>query len=233
MFETIYSMIDRVFIREERWRHWVEGFQRTLSITFFALLLGLTIGLIIAVTRVSHDTIGRPGMLLRFFNLLARIYVSVVRGIPLVVQLMIMNFVVLAASRNGVLIASLAFGINSGAYVSEAFRGGILSIDKGQMEAGRSLGLSYVQTMFRIILPQAIKNCLPMMGNEFIALLKYTSIAGYVAIRDLTHVANTIRGRTFDPSPLFFIAAIYLILVLILENVFGRMERRLRRSDRR
>ena len=233
MLEPIFSAIDRVFIQEDRWRHWISGLQATLMITFFALLLGLFIGFMIAFTRVTRDTMEKPPILFRLLNIVCKTYVSVIRGIPMVLQLLIMNFVILAASRNGVLIASLAFGFNSGAYISEIFRGGILSIDRGQMEAGRSLGLSYRLTMIKIILPQAVKNCLPTLGNEFITLLKETSIAGYVAIRDLTFVGNIIRARTFDPSPLFFVAAIYLILVLILEHLVGKMERRLRKSDQR
>jgi len=233
MFDTIYNAIDRVFIQEDRWQHWLSGLQATLTITFFALMLGLVLGFFLALIRVARDASPNPHILLRILNIIAKVYISVIRGIPMVVQLMVMSFVILAASRNGILIASLAFGFNSGAYVSEIFRGGILSVEKGQMEAGRSLGLSYAQTMRKIILPQAIKNCLPSLGNEFITLLKETSIAGYVAINDLTHVGNVIRGRTFDPSPLFFVAIIYLILVLFLEFLVGRMERRLRKSDQR
>jgi len=233
MIGTFLDMFDRVFIQEDRWTLWLSGLQATLAITFFALLIGLLIGFILALIRVIHGSSEKPGVPIRIVNRIVMMYVSTIRGIPMVVQLMVMNFFILAQSRNGILIASLAFGINSGAYVSEIFRGGILSVDKGQMEAGRSLGLSYPQTMLKIILPQAIKNCLPALGNEFIALLKETSISGYAAIRDVTHVANVIRGRTFDPSPLFFVAAIYLILVLILEFLIKKMEGRLRKSDQR
>jgi len=233
MLDTITRAVYRSFIEESRWQRWLSGLEMTLSITLFALILGLLIGLIISVIRVSHDEAENPNPILRALNVLVKAYVSVVRGIPMVIQLMIWGFVILAASRNQLLIGVIAFGVNSGAYVSEVFRGGINSIDKGQMEAGRSLGLSYPQTMLKIILPQAIKNCLPAFGNEFIALLKETSIAGFVAISELTHVGNTIRARTFDPTPLFFVAAIYLILVLFLEFLVKKMERKLSVSERR
>ena len=233
MFETIASAIYRNMILENRWRHWLAGLEMTLSITFFALLLGLLIGLVIALIRVTNDSLAKPPVILQIINRLVKIYVSVIRGIPMVVQLLFWAFVILAASRNHLLIGSLAFGFNSGAYVSEVFRGGIMSVDKGQTEAGRSLGLSYPQTMLKIILPQAIKNCLPAFGNEFISLLKETSIAGMAAITEVTHVGNVLRGRTFDPTPLFFVAAIYLILVLFLEFLVRKMERKLSKSDQR
>jgi len=195
--------------------------------------MGLVIGLFISVIRVSYDTLEKPNMILRILNRIVTIYVSVIRGIPVIVQVLLWSFVLLAASRNHLLIGSMVFGVNSGAYVSEVFRGGITSIDKGQTEAGRSLGLSYMQTMIRIILPQAIKNCLPAFGNEFISLLKETSVASVGAITEITHVQNIIRGRTFDPSPLFFVAAIYLILVLFLEFLVRIMEKKLSKSDMR
>jgi len=231
MLETVSTAIYRVFIQEDRWQHWLSGLQATLMITTFALMIGLVSGFFLALVRVTYETHDRPNLVIRILNRIIKIYVTAIRGTPMVVQLMVMNFVILAASRNGILIASIAFGLNSSAYVSEVFRGGILSVDKGQMEAGRSVGLSYVQTMYKVILPQAIKNSMPALGNEFITLLKETSIAGYVAIGDITHVANVIRGRTFDPSPLFFVAAIYLILVLILEYLVGLLEKSLRKGD--
>jgi len=150
----------------------------------------------------------------------------------MMVQLMIMNFIVFASSRNLILIGMLAFGINSGAYVSEVFRGGIQSVDKGQMEAGRSLGLNFPQTMMKIIMPQAIKNSLPALGNEFIALLKETSIAGVIGIMDITRAGAVIRGLTYDPTPLIFVASFYLILVKFLEFLVGKMEKMLKKSDR-
>ena len=207
--------------------------QNTLVITFFALLIGLVIGFALALIRVIHDTPGQRHTVIRFLNIIAKIYISVIRGIPMMVQLLIMNFIILASVRHGVLIGIISFGINSGAYVAEVFRSGITSIDKGQMEAGRSLGLSYRLTMTKIIMPQAIKNCLPALGNEFIALIKETSIAGTVAIMDITRAGTVIRGLTYDSTPLIFLALIYLTLVLFLEFLVGRMERRLGKSDRR
>lgn len=226
---SVGQVFYRVLIYDNRWQLFLNGLYVTLTLTALALMVGLVIGFFIALIRIVHDSTGR----LRIPNRIVRIYVSTVRGIPMVVQLMIMNFFILAASRNLMLVAVLSFGINSGAYVSEIFRGGILSVEKGQSEAGRSLGLNYPQTMRKIIMPQAIKNCLPALGNEFITLLKETSISSFIALQDLTRAGNIIRSRTFDPYPLFFVAAMYLILVLILEFLVGRMERRLRRSDYR
>jgi len=231
--DFIRNTIEQVFITDYRWQLWLTGLQTTLIITFFALLLGLAIGFSLALTRVSHDALERPPIFLRILNFIARIYISTIRGIPMMVQLLIINFIILASVRNGVLIGIVAFGINSGAYVAEIFRGGILSVDKGQTEAGRSLGLSYPQTLWRIIMPQAIKNSLPTLGNEFIQLLKETSISGVVAITDITRAGTLIRGLTFNPYPLVFVAAVYLVLVLFLEFLVGRLERRLRKSDQR
>ncbi|MCL2221944.1 MAG: amino acid ABC transporter permease [Oscillospiraceae bacterium] len=233
MIDTITSAFYRVMIYDDRWRMWLSGLELTLTVTFFALLVGLLAGLTLAIVRVTYDSSAKPNPLLIILNRFAKLYISAIRGIPMVVQLLVWALVILAASRNSFLIATLAFGFNSGAYVSEVFRAGIASIDKGQSEAGRSLGLSYAQTMLKIILPQAIKNCLPAFGNEFISLLKETSIAGMAAIADVTQVGNIIRGRTFDPAPLFFVAAIYLILVLFLEFLIRQMEKALNKSDRR
>jgi len=233
MIENFITIVERVFIVSDRYQLWLTGLQNTLIIAFFAVLIGLFLGFFLAMVRATHDMTAKPSLSLQILNLLVKIYVSIIRGIPMMVQLMIFNFIILAASRNGVLIGIIAFGFNSSAYVSEIFRGGILSIDKGQMEAGRSLGLSYAQTMRKIIMPQAIKNSMPAIGNEFITVLKETSISGTVAIMDITRAGAVIRGLTYDPSPLIFVAAIYLVLVLFLEFLVGRMERRLRRSDQR
>jgi len=233
MLEFIGNTIYRVFVQANRWELWLTGVEASLSIAFFALLLGIAVGLAIALIRVVYGSSAKPHFIIVILNRIVKTYVSIIRGTPLVVQLLIMNFFILAASRNQILIGSLAFGLNSGAYVSEVFRGGILSVDKGQTEAGRSLGLSYPQTMRKIILPQAFKNCLPALGNEFITLFKDTSIAGMAAITDVTHAGNVIRSLTFNPAPLFFVAAFYLIVVLILEFLVGLMERRLRKSDLR
>lgn len=231
MIENIISVIDSVFIQQDRYLLWARGVQASFTIAFFALLIGVAVGIIVAIVRVANDSMDKAPVFIKIVNRIFKLYVSVVRGIPVVVQLMIFNFFILAASRNQILIGSLAFGFNSGAYVSEVFRGGILSIDKGQIEAGRSLGLGYFRTMFRITLPQAIKNSLPAFCNEFISLFKETSIAGMAAITDVTHVGNIIRGLTFNPAPLIFVALFYLIVVVILEFLVGRLERRLRKSD--
>ncbi|MCL2588206.1 MAG: amino acid ABC transporter permease [Oscillospiraceae bacterium] len=233
MFSDFMTTFERVFIVQDRYQLWLTGLQNTLIITFFALILGLVVGFALAVIRVINDAPGKSHIVIRILNRVAKMYISTIRGIPMMVQLLIWNFIILAASRNGVMIGIIAFGLNSSAYVSEIFRGGIMSVDKGQMEAGRSLGLSYRWTMVKIIMPQAIKNCLPALGNEFIALLKETSIAGQAAIMDITRAGAVIRGLTYDPTPLIFVAAIYLILVLGLEFLVGRMERRLRKSDQR
>jgi len=177
----------------------------------------------------------RPGFsrgLLRVLNRIAVIYLTVIRGTPVVIQLMIAYYVIFAFSSNGVLVATLAFGLNSGAYVAEIFRGGIMSIDKGQFEAGRSLGFNYVQTMAYIVVPQVIKNVLPALANEFISLLKETSVAGYVTVADLTYAGNRIRGVTFSPfMPLIAVALIYLVLVMFFTKLVSLLERRLRNSD--
>ena len=218
------------FIKDNRWKYLTGGLGNTLMITMGALVLGVVFGFLLALVRTTHDRTGKLG----FLNGLAKLYLTVVRGTPVVVQLMIIYFVVFASVRiNGVIAAIIAFGLNSAAYVAEIFRSGIMSIDKGQMEAGRSLGLTYGQTMWRIIMPQAVKNVLPALGNEMITLLKETSVAGYIALQDLTKGGDIIRGRTYSAfMPLLAVAAIYLIIVLILQALVGRLERRLAKIDR-
>lgn len=226
------------FIKEDRWLHIVEGLYNTLRITFFAVLIGIAIGVVVAIIRSSYDLThgGRKnGIGKKAFSLLngiCNVYLTVIRGTPVVVQLMIMYYVIIVSDRNGITSAILAFGINSGAYVAEIMRSGIMSIDTGQMEAGRTLGFNYVQTMFYIVLPQALKNTLPALANEFIALLKETSVAGYVTIKDLTRGGDIIRSRTYNAVlPLGSVALLYLILVMIFTAMISRLERRLRSSD--
>lgn len=229
------------FIEAGRWKWLVEGLGNTLVITFFALLMGLAIGVVIAAVRSTYDK-NRESMemhkglgyyALKFSNAICNLYLTVIRGTPVVVQLLIMYFIVFASSRNSLMVAIIAFGINSGAYVAEILRGGIMSIDNGQFEAGRSLGFNYVQTMTHIIIPQVFKNVLPALCNEFIVLLKETSVAGYVGIVDLTKAGDLIRGRTFSAfMPLIAVALIYLIMVVILTALVGVLERRLRKSER-
>lgn len=226
------------FIYDDRYMLYVTGLKNTLILTFFALLIGIALGVVVALVRVSWDKNkdemqGASRNILGFFNALSKVYLTVIRGTPAVVQLLIMNFVIFASSRNKILVGALSFGINSGAYVAEIIRGGIMSIDAGQMEAGRSLGFGYVPTMRYVILPQAFKNVLPTLVNEFIVLLKETAVAGYIALPDVTYAGNIVGGNTYDYLfPLLLSAAIYLILVMFFTYLMGRLERRLRNSER-
>lgn len=226
------------FVDDNRWKYLTSGLANTLKITFFAVLIGIALGVVIAIVRSTWDKNqetmrpGLPKFLLRLGNAICQIYLTVIRGTPVLVQLMIIYYIIFASSNNGVLIATLAFGINSGAYVAEIIRGGIMSTDNGQFEAGRSLGFNYVQTMWFIVIPQALKSVLPALANEFIVLLKETSVAGYVAIRDLTKGGDIIRGVTYSPFlPLIAVALIYLVMVMFFTWLVGRLERRLRSSD--
>lgn len=226
------------FVEKERWRYITNGVLVTLQVTAAALLMGLLIGILVAIVRTSHDQIGKKnlhglsGFLLRVLNGICGIYLTVIRGTPMMVQLMIMYFVILASSTNKFLVAFLSFGINSGAYIAEIMRSGIMSIDKGQMEAGRSLGLGYGKTMQKIIMPQAIKNVLPALVNEMITLLKETSICGTIGLNELTRGGDIIRGITYDAMlPLLAVAAIYLAIVMFFTWIMGLLERRLRESD--
>ncbi|MBR2798049.1 MAG: amino acid ABC transporter permease [Clostridia bacterium] len=237
-FEKLKAEFDLNFIQGRRWKFLVDGLGNTLKITLMALAIGLLIGMVIAAVRSTYDktaegarpTFGRK--VLGFFNGFCKVYLTVLRGTPVVVQLMIFAFVIFSSVRNKLVVAGLAFGLNSGAYVAEIIRGGIMAIDNGQFEAGRSLGFNYLQTMQHIIIPQVFKNVLPSLMNEFIALLKETSVAGYVAVMDLTKAGDTIRGRTYSPfMPLIAVALIYLALVMFLTWIVGRVERRLRNSD--
>ncbi|MBQ7654090.1 MAG: amino acid ABC transporter permease [Clostridia bacterium] len=239
-FAEIADKFTRCFIANGYWKWIRDGFVKSLIITFFAILLGFVIGIVLATIRSSYDKNveslklrgGIGYILLKIANAICKIYITVVRGIPVVVQLMIWYFVILL-SQESTVVAIVAFGFNSGAYVAEIFRGGIMSIDVGQFEAGRSLGFNYVQTMIHIVIPQAIKTVLPTLLNEVIAVLKETSVAGYVGIMDLTKAGDLIRGRTFEAfTPLIAVAIIYLLTVIILTALFTRIERRLRNSER-
>ena len=226
------------FIDGNRWEWLVDGLVVTLEVTFFSVLLGILIGVVLAIIRSTHDTnassirnpVGKA--VLKFLNAFAKVYLTVIRGTPVVVQLMLIYYVILVSVDSKVVVASLAFGINSGAYVAEIVRSGIMSIDKGQFEAGRSLGLSYTQTMIQIIIPQAFKNVLPTLANEFIVLLKETSVSGYVALQDITKAGDLIRSRTYSAfMPLIAVALIYLVLVMFFTKLVSILERRLRNSD--
>jgi len=240
-FTSFVAEFKRVMIDGNRFDFIVDGIRNTFVITFGALAIGIVIGIVVAAIRTSFDK-NRESMKLRggigyyvlaIFNAICKFYLTVTRGIPVVVQLMICYFVIFASADNGVPVAIFAFGINSGAYVAEIFRAGIMSVDHGQFEAGRSLGFNYFQTMRFIVIPQMFKAVLPTLCNEFIALLKETSVAGYVGVIDLTKAGNTIAGRTFSYFiPLLTVAVVYLVLVVILTYLVGRLERRLRKSDR-
>lgn len=239
-FEELKQKIVFVFIEDQSYMYIVRGLRTTIIVTLLALLLGLVIGIGVAVIRTAHDQMGKkglgilPALIINLLNAVCRLYLTVIRGTPTMVQLLLMYFVFLASSTNKVLVAVLTFGINSGAYVAEIFRSGIMSIDKGQKEAGRSLGLGYGLTMWHIILPQAIKNVLPALVNEMITLLKETSICGYIGLNELTRGGDIIRGNTFEAMlPLLVVAAIYLVIVMFFTWVMGKLERRLRESDNR
>ena len=215
------------FIDDNRWRYITDGLKITLLVTVFAVLIGVVLGFLIAIVRTTHDKTGK----LKILNAICKVYLTVIRGTPVVVQLMIIYFIIFGSvDISKVVVAIVAFGINSGAYVAEIFRSGIMSIDNGQFEAGRSLGFNYAQTMMYIVMPQAFKNVLPTLCNEFISLLKETSVSGYIALQDLTKGGDIIRSRTYDAfMPLIAVALIYL--VMIFTKLVSLLERRLRNSD--
>ncbi|MDY3815392.1 MAG: amino acid ABC transporter permease [Candidatus Limiplasma sp.] len=228
------------FVDKNRWKLLLNGLGNTLLISLLACLIGIVLGVLIAIVRTSWDNTGRDRPkgfargVMAVLNRICVLYTTVIRGTPVVIQLLIMYYVIFASSSNGLMVATIAFGLNSGAYVSEIVRGGILSVEKGQMEAGRSLGLNYVQTMWFVIAPQVLKTVLPTLANEFISLLKETSVAGYVAVADLTFAGNRIRGVTYSAfMPLIAVALIYLLLVVFLTHLVGKLERRLRQGDNR
>lgn len=228
----------RCFIEDNRWQYLTRGLGNTLKITFFALIIGIVLGVVVAIIRSSYDKNlqeMRPGVgkvILRILNAICKVYLTIIRGTPVVVQLLLGVFVIFM-TMGDITVACIVFGVNSGAYVAEIFRSGIMSIDNGQFEAGRSLGFNYVQTMQHIILPQAFKNVLPSLANEFIVLIKETSVAGYAGVIDLTKGGEIIRGRTFEAfMPLIAVAIIYLILVMFFTFLIGKLERRLRNSER-
>ena len=230
MWEQFCSTFYLNFIEDDGWKYITVGLKNTLIITFFACLMGIVLGFRVGMVRSTYEKTHK----LKILNAVCKVYLTVIRGTPVVVQLMIIYFVVFGSVRiSKVLVAVLAFGINSGAYVAEIFRSGIMSVDSGQMEAGRSLGFNYWQTMWYIIMPQAFKNVLPALCNEFISLLKETSVAGYIALQDLTKGGDIIRSRTYSAfMPLFAVALIYLTIVMIFTKLIQILERRLRQSER-
>ncbi|MBQ3545247.1 MAG: amino acid ABC transporter permease [Lachnospiraceae bacterium] len=217
------------FIEDDRYELLLDGLLVTLKISFLSVLIGIVIGFIIAIIRATHDKTGKCKIL----NIFAKLYITVIRGTPILVQLLIAYYVIFTAPDvSKIFVAVMAFGINSGAYVAEIVRSGIMSVDNGQLEAGRSLGFNYFQSMIYIVLPQAFKNVLPALSNEFIVLLKETSIAGYIGVQDLTRGGDIIRSRTFEALfPLVAVALIYLVIVVVLTFLISILERRLRSSD--
>ena len=229
MLQTFQERFYDNFIQDDRWNYIWEGLTVTLRVTLFAVILGIVIGFLIAIIRSTYDKTGK----MKLLNFICSVYLTVIRGTPVVVQLLIIYFVIFGSvDINKIVVAIMAFGINSGAYVAEIFRSGIMSIDNGQFEAGRSLGFNYTQTMRYIVMPQAFKNVLPALGNEFIVLLKETSVSGYIALQDLTKGGDIIRSRTYDAfMPLLAVALIYLVMVMIFTKLVNILERRLRSSD--
>ena len=233
--EMLYDFFQS-FVEGNRWLLYLKGLLVTFEVTLLALVIGVVLGVLVAVVRTMHDQqrAGQKNPLLGLVNAICMVYTTVIRGTPMMVQLLIMYFVIFAGTRNQLGVAMLAFGVNSGAYVAEIIRGGIMSVDPGQMEAGRSLGMGYVPVMRFIVIPQAIKAILPSLGNELITLFKETSIVTVIGLVDLTKVAMQIQGRTYQAfMPFIGIALMYLVVVLILTWLLSILERRLRESDRR
>ncbi len=235
-WQEFYVKFYQAFIEADRWKQYLEGVGSTLMVTALALIIGVVLGVLVAVVRTAHDQQrpGRKNPLLGFVDRICRVYVTVIRGTPMLVQLLIMGFVIFSTSREYTAIGILTLGINSGAYVAEIIRGGLMSLDPGQMEAGRSLGLNYIDTMRFIVIPQAFKAILPSLGNEFITLLKDTALIYTIGGEELLYAAKAISSRTYEQMfPLVGTALLYLGLVLIFTWLQGILERRLRQSDRR
>lgn len=227
--ENLHHQFNRYFVDNGATEWWLTGLKTTLLVTVLALCIGVVLGLLIALLRSTHEQTGK----LKLLNIVARVYLTIIRGTPSMIQILFFYSVIFATvNLNNIVIGGIAFGINSGAYVAEIFRSGIMSVDKGQTEAGRSLGLNSAQTMRLIIIPQAFKNVLPALINEMIVLLKETAIIGYIGTIDITKAATLVQSRTYDALvPLLSAAIFYLILVMILTYFMGKLERRLRKSD--
>ena len=235
-WQEFFVKFYQAFIEKDRWLQYLKGVGTTLEVTALALAIGIILGILVAVVRTAHDQ-QRPGkrnFILGLFNIICKIYVTIIRGTPMMVQMLIMGLVIFSSSRDFTSVGALTLGINSGAYVAEIIRGGLMSLDPGQAEAGRSLGLNYIDTMRLIVIPQAFKAILPSLGNEFIILLKDTSLITVIGGKELLYAAQGIYGRTYvQMFPLIGIAIIYLCLVMIFTWLQGKLERRLRQSDRR
>ena len=227
--ENLHHQFNRYFVDNGATEWWLTGLKTTLLVTVLALCIGVVLGLLIALIRSTHEQTGK----LKLLNIVARVYLTIIRGTPSMIQILFFYSVIFATvNLNNIVIGGIAFGINSGAYVAEIFRSGIMSVDKGQTEAGRSLGLNSAQTMRLIIIPQAFKNVLPALINEMIVLLKETAIIGYIGTIDITKAATLVQSRTYGALvPLLSAAIFYLILVMILTYFMGKLERRLRKSD--
>lgn len=231
MFDNFFERLYTVFVTKGGISLMLDGLRNTILIALSALLIGIVVGTLLSVVKVTP----KSNLLLRVLHGIVDVYITIIRGTPVMVQLLLIYYAVLSPMGwDALIVAILVFGINSSAYVAEIIRGGILAVDKGQMEAGRSLGLSYGTTMLRIVLPQAVKNILPALGNEFIVLIKETSVAGFITVFDLTRAARSLVGSTYDVFvPYLMLAAVYLVLVMIATFFVNLLERRLRRSDNR
>ena len=235
-FQSFFFKFYQAFLESSRWTQYLKGVGTTLLVTAMALVIGIILGVVVSLIRTAHDQQrpGRHNPVLAVLNIICKIYITVIRGTPMMVQLLIMGLVIFANSRNFTMVGALTLGINSGAYVSEIIRGGLMSLDPGQAEAGRSLGLNYFQTMRFIVVPQAFKAILPALGNEFIILLKDTSLITVIGGKELLYAARGVMNRTYEQMfPLLGTAATYLVLVIIFSWLLGKLERRLRQSDRR
>ena len=235
-WQDLFVNFYQSFIHADRWTQYLEGLGRTLQITVMALILGVILGVIVAVLRTAHDQqrFGHKNWLLGVINTVCKLYTTIIRGTPMMVQLLIMGLVIFSQSRNFALVGALTLGINSGAYVAEIVRSGLMSVDSGQMEAGRSLGLNYITTMRFVVVPQAVKNILPALGNEFITLLKDTSLITVIGGKEMLYAAQAIYAKTYAPMmPLIATALMYLVVVILFTWLLGKLERRLRESDRR
>lgn len=226
--ENLKALFYQAFMEEDRWKFFATGLGNTIIVALFAVVIGIVIGFLLAIIRSTYEREGK----MKLLNGICKIYITVIRGTPVLVQLLIIYFSIMKSSNNKILAAVVAFGLNSAAYVAEIMRSGIMSIDAGQFEAGRCLGLNYRQTMWSIILPQAFKNVLPALANEFIVLLKETSVSGYIGLTDLTRGGDIVRSVIYHPLPLYTVAVIYLAVVMLLTYGVGRLERRLRTNER-
>ena len=235
-WQDAYMKFYRAWFEADRWKQYFEGLATTVQVTVMALIIGVILGVVVAMIRTAHDQqrLGRRNPFLGVVNFLCKIYVTIIRGTPMMVQLLIMGLVIFASNRNKTMIGALSLGINSGAYVAEIIRGGMMSLDPGQNEAGRSLGLGYFDTMRFIVIPQAFKAVLPALGNEFITLLKDTSLISVIGGKEIVYFAQAIITRTYETMyPYLITAVMYLIMVLIFTWLQSKLERRLRQSDRR